>query len=80
VIFCLSNVTDLPTARDYLKSHLRLVIWCKACRHQREIGFQSIIDQGKGEVPIVHLKFVCKNCGSRLTDCAVSGSHLTPKR
>jgi hypothetical protein len=43
-----SSVTDLPTARDYLRSNVRLVIWCKACRHQREIGFQSILDQGKG--------------------------------
>lgn len=75
-----SAVTDLPTARAYLKSNVRLVIWCKACRHQREIEFQTIIDQGKGDVPIVRLKFVCANCGSRLTDCAVSGSHLTPKR
>jgi hypothetical protein len=74
--------SDLPTARDYLTSNvrLRLVIWCKACRHQHEIGFQNLIDQGKGDVPIVRLKFVCRNCGSRLTDCAVSGSHLTPKK
>jgi hypothetical protein len=40
--------SDLPTARAYLKSNVRLVIWCKSCRHQREIEFQIIIDQGKG--------------------------------
>ena len=73
-------MTDLSTARDYLKSEIRLVIWCKACRHQREIGFQTIIDQGRGEVPVVQLRFRCENCGSRLTDAAVSGSHLLPKR
>ena len=72
--------SDLPTARDYLKSNVRLVIWCKSCRHQREIEFQTIIYQGKGDVSVVHLKFVCTNCGSRLTDCVVSGSHLGPKR
>jgi hypothetical protein len=72
--------SDLPTARDYFKSNVRLVIWCKACRHQREVERQSLIDQGKGDVPIVRLKFVCANCGSRVTDCAVSGSHLGPKR
>jgi hypothetical protein len=67
--------SDLPTGHDYLKSNVHLLIWCKACRHQREIGFQTIIDQGKGRVPVAHLKFVCTNCGSRLTDCVVSGSH-----
>jgi hypothetical protein len=46
--------SDLQTARDYLKSNVRLVIWCK------------------GDVPIVRLKFVCANSGSRLTDCAVT--------
>jgi hypothetical protein len=73
-------VTDLPTARDYLKSNVRLLIWCKACRHQIEIGFPSLVKQGKGDIPIVRLKFRCKNCGTRLTDCVVSGSHLTPKK
>ena len=76
----MSSVTDLPTARSYLKSNVRLVIWCKACRHQREVEFQTIVDQGKGEVQIVHLKLRCTNCGSRLTDCVVSGSHTGPKR
>jgi hypothetical protein len=73
-------LSDLPTARDYLKSSVRLLIWCKACRHQIEIGFPSLVEQGKGNVPIVHLKFRCTNCGSRLTDSVVSGSHLGPKR
>ena len=36
-------MSDFPTARDYLKSNVRLVIWCKACRHQREIDFQTIV-------------------------------------
>jgi hypothetical protein len=33
----------------------------------------------KGDIPIVNLRFKCENCGSRLTDCVVSGSHLTPR-
>ena len=73
-------MTDLPTARDYLKSNVRLIIWCKACRHQIEMEFRKIVDQGKGDVPVVKLRFRCESCGSRLTDCVVSGSHLGPKR
>ena len=46
--------SDLPTARDYLKSNVRLVIWCKR-RHQREIEFQ-ILSIREGDVPIVCLK------------------------
>lgn len=36
-------VTDLPTARHYLQSDFRLVIWCKACRHQIETEFQTLV-------------------------------------
>ena len=34
-IFLSSMNSDLPTARSYLKSNVRLVIWCKSCRHRR---------------------------------------------
>ena len=42
--------------------------------------FRKIVDQGMGDVPVVKLRFRCANCGSRLTDRVVSGSHLGPKR
>jgi hypothetical protein len=74
-----NRVTDLPTANDY-KGNDRLVIWCKACCKQRELPFRTLVDEGKGDIPIINLRFRCSNCGSRLTDAVVSGSHLTPKR
>jgi hypothetical protein len=43
----------LPTARDYLKSNVRLLIWCKACRHQIEIGFPSLVEQARA---------MCRSC------------------
>lgn len=48
-------MSDLPTARDYLKSNVRLLIWCKACRHQREIEFASLVAQDKGDIAMVRL-------------------------
>jgi hypothetical protein len=71
---------DLPTPRSYLKGDFRLIVWCEACRRQRELDFQTLVDQGHGEVPVLHLRFRCDNCGSRLTDAVVSGSHLGTKR
>jgi hypothetical protein len=71
--------SDLPTARDYLKSHVSLIIWCKACRHQIEMEFSKIVDQGRGNTPVVKLRFRWENCGSRLTDCVMLGSHLGTK-
>ena len=39
---------------------------------QIEIGFPSLVEQGNGDIPIVHLKFRCTNCGSRFTDCGIA--------
>jgi hypothetical protein len=75
----INEVGDLPTARDYKGNH-RLVVWCKACRFQRELTFRSLVADGRGDIPITNLRFRCTNGGSRLTDAVVSGSHLTPKR
>ena len=74
--------SDLPAARDYFKSNdlpTPSRSGARHARHQIEWSFGSF-DQGKGDVPVVKLRFRCENCGSRLTDCVVSGSHLGPKR
>jgi hypothetical protein len=72
-------MTDLPTARDYQGNH-RLLVWCKSCRFQRELSFKALVADGRGDIPIINLRFRCTNCGSHLTDAVVSGSHLTPKQ
>jgi hypothetical protein len=33
---------------------------------------------GKGDVPLVQMKWRCGNCGSRLTEFIVGGSHMRP--
>ena len=38
---------DLPTARDYLKSSVRLTIWCKACGHQIEMEFGEFVEKAR---------------------------------
>ena len=72
-------MTDLPTVRDYKGEH-RLVVWCTASPFQRELSFKTLVDKGKGDIPVVNLRFRCTNCGSLGTDSVVSGTHLTPKR
>ena len=75
----MNEVSDLPTARDYKGNH-RLVVWCRACRFQRELSFRSLVNDGRGDTPIINLRFRCTHCASRPTDCVVSGSHFQPQR
>jgi hypothetical protein len=58
----------LPTPRSTLRdSSERVLVWCKACRHQADADLQRLVDTGRGDVPLIHLKCCCSNCCSQLT-------------
>lgn len=66
-------MTDgLPTARTMLPQarSLGALVWCK-CHHQDFADLQAIVDSGRGDVPLIHLRFRCTNCGGRRTDWVV---------
>jgi hypothetical protein len=50
-----------------------------ACRHQREVDLQALVDAGRGDVPLIKLRFRCSNCGSRLTDFVVTTKNTGPR-
>jgi len=54
-------------------------VWCKSCRHQREVDLQALVDSGRGDVPLIRLRFRCSNCGSRLTDWVVTAKNTGPR-
>jgi hypothetical protein len=66
---------ELPTPHSMARTAFRLLVWCKSCRHQAHADLAALITSGRGDVPLIHLRFRCGNCGSRLTDSVVSGSH-----
>jgi hypothetical protein len=63
---------DLPTARSMLAAKfLRLHVWCKACHHAADADLQALIDKGRGDVPLIRMRFRCAKCGSRLVESVV---------
>ena len=40
-------------------------------RFQRKLSFRPLVDDGRGDIPIINLWFRCTNGGSRMTDAAV---------
>ena len=52
--------------------------WSGARRgHRRDADLQALIDAGRGDVPLIHLRFRCSNCGSGLTDFVVTATEAT---
>ena len=67
------DLHELPTPRTTLQArYVRLFVWCKACRHRRDVDLQALVDAGRGDVPLIHLRFRCSYCGSELTDSLVT--------
>jgi hypothetical protein len=53
-----------------------VLVWCKSCRHQADADLQRLVDAGRGDVSLIHLRYRCR-CGSRLTDW---GGHVALRR
>ena len=64
----------LPTPRTTLRArYATLLVWCKGgCQHQADADLQTLVESGRGDVPMIHLKFRCSNCGSDRTDFVVT--------
>jgi hypothetical protein len=48
-------------------------------RHAKDADLAALIAAGRGDVPLVQMKWRCGNCGSRLTEFIVGGSHMRPR-
>jgi hypothetical protein len=55
----------------------RVLVWWKACRHRAAADLQRLIDDGRGDVPLIRLRYRCSNCsgGSQFTDWVVSNGY-----
>ena len=59
----------LPTPRSALRtSYVRVLVFCNSCRHQADADLQAIVDAGRGDVPLVQLRFRRSQCGADRTD------------
>jgi hypothetical protein len=60
---------ELPTPRTTLAArYVRVVLTCWSCRHQRDADLQALVDAGRGDVPLIHLRWRCSQCGSARID------------
>jgi hypothetical protein len=61
------------------RAGLTIRLWCKAgCRHQVDVDPQQIIDLGRGDVPLINLRYRCSKCGSSRTDWVVASRRTGP--
>jgi hypothetical protein len=67
--------SDTATLGSTLAAHLRLIVWCKACRHQVEPDVAEQVKRYGADLPLPEwsVRLICSVCGSREIDFVVSG-------
>jgi hypothetical protein len=68
---------DLPPPRSMLRTGYRVLVWCNACRHRDYSDLQRLIDEGRGDTPLIRLRYRCSNCagGAQFTDWVVTNDY-----
>ena len=69
---------ELPTTPSIFRTGYLVHVRCKACRHTKGTDLAALVDAGAGDMPWVKMKWRCDNCGARLTDFVLAGSHMRP--
>jgi hypothetical protein len=68
---------DLPRPRSMSRTGYRVhLVQVVPPRHGADLA--ALIAAGCGEMPLVQMKWRSGNCGSRLTEFIVGGSHMRP--
>ena len=69
---------ELPIPRTTLTCrYVALLVWCKSCRHQADADLRALVDAGRGDVPMVELRWKCARCG-HATVAGASVGRLAP--
>ena len=57
-------------------AQVRIVVWCRDCRHQIEPGPAELAARYGADAPIPewHKRLVCSKCGSRDVDFVLTGA------
>jgi hypothetical protein len=72
---------SLPTPRTTLHAeYVRVHLSCRACQRQRDADLQALVGAGRGDVPLVELRWRCGECHSARIDmvCLSKDSSVVP--
>ena len=63
------DLHELPTPRSTLRTgYVRVLLTCWSCRHQCDADLAALIDAGRGDVPLIQLRWRCSQCRSARID------------
>ena len=71
---------DLPTPRStLLAGYVRVLLTCRPCLHKQDADLQALVDGGRGDEPLINLRWRCARCGHRKIDMIVTAKQTSPR-
>jgi hypothetical protein len=65
-----ADAHELPTPRSTLQArYVAVLLTCRSCL--RNANLEALVD-GRGDMPLIELRWRCSNCRSRLVDFVVT--------
>jgi hypothetical protein len=70
-----SQIGASMTLGNAAVARLRLIVWCKECRHQVEPDVADLAERFGADMPVLKWKerLVCSGCGLRRVNMVVTG-------
>ena len=69
----MTDDTDLPTPRSALEArYVRVLLTCRRCFRTQHADLEALVAGGRGDVPLMKIRWRCSNCRSRLVDFVVT--------
>jgi hypothetical protein len=64
---------ELPTPRSTLQArYVAVLLTCRSCLRNRNADLEALVADGRGDMPLIELRWRCSNCRSRLVDFVVT--------
>jgi hypothetical protein len=68
----------LPTPRTTLRAaYVRVLLTCWSCKRQHDADLDALVAAGRGDVPLVQLRWRCSWCHSTRIDAVVMAKDST---
>ena len=69
---------ELPTPRTTLAArYVAVLVSCRSCLRRKHADLDALAANGRGDVPLIELRWRCSHCRSRLVDFVVT-SRIRP--
>jgi hypothetical protein len=68
-----ADAHELPTPCSTLQArYVAVLLTCRSCLRNRHADLEALVADGRGDMPLIELRWRCSNCRSQRVDFVVT--------